>query len=234
MLKHAVLFCAMIVLSFGLASPASAARSHKNAPVPAQATVAQPEAAPATAGGHGAEAGHETGHGDASHGEGSGGLPQMDISRFPGQLFWLAITFLLTYVLMKHVALPSVEKTLETREKRISTDIGGSKAKNEAAKHLMAEYETRLTKARSDAQTATRTVTEESAKKANEALSVQTAKVNSDIKAADARILEQKNKAIATLDKEVVSVVGALVKSVAGISPSASDIEAALQKVRKA
>lgn len=228
MLKHVVLFCALIVLSLGLASfglvmPADAARAHKNAPVAAQPVVAEPHAvAPEE---HAAEAHHE---------EGSGGLPQMDISRFPGQLFWLAVTFLLTYVLMKHVALPGVEKTLDSREKRISADIGGSKAKNEAAKHLMAEYETRLTKARSDAQTATRTVTEESAKKANDALGVQTAKVNSDIKAADARILEQKNTAITALDKEVVSVVSALVKSVAGISPSASDIESALQKVRKA
>lgn len=228
MLKHVVLFCALIVLSFGLASfglvgPADAARAHKNAPVAEQPAIVESQAAAPEE--HAAEAHHE---------EGSGGLPQMDISRFPGQLFWLAITFLLTYVLMKHVALPSVESTLENREKRISADIGGSKAKNEAAKRLMAEYETRLTKARTDAQTATRSVTEESTKKANEALGVQNAKVNSDIKAADARILEQKIKAIAALDKEVVSVVSALVKSVAGISPSASDVESALQKVRKA
>lgn len=224
MLKHAVLFCALIVLSLGLALPASAARPHKNVPTPVQTTAAEP---PAIAEGeHAAEAAH--------HEEASGGLPQMDISRFPGQLFWLGITFLLTYLLMKHVALPGVEKTLENREQRISADIGGSKAKNEAAKHLMTEYETRLTKARSDAQSATRTVTEENAKKANEALAVQTAKVNNDIKAADTRILEEKNKAIAALDKEVVSVVNALVKSVADISPSTADVEAALKKVRKA
>ena len=224
MLKHAVFFCALIVLSFGLAAPADAARWHKNAPTAEQTTAAEPQAAAPEAE-HAAEAAHE---------EGSGGLPQMDISRFPGQLFWLAITFILTYLLMKHVALPGVEQTLENREKRISADVGGSKAKSEAAKHLMAEYEARLTKARSDAQNATRTVTEESAKKASEALGVETAKVNSDIKAADARILEQKIKAIAALDKEVVSVVNALVNSVAGISPSSSDIEAALKKVRKA
>ncbi|MBY0429106.1 MAG: hypothetical protein K2Q32_07795 [Alphaproteobacteria bacterium] len=223
MLKHSVFFCALIVLSFGLALPADAARLHKNAPAAVEATAAEPQAAVVEE--HAAQAAHE---------EGSGGLPQMDVSRFPSQLFWLAITFLLTYFLMKNVALPAVENTLENREKRISADIGGSKAKNEAAKHLMAEYEARLTKARSDAQTATRTVTDESSKKANEALGVQTAKVNSDIKAADARILEQKNKAIAALDKEVVSVVSTLVNSVAGITPSASDIEAALQKVRKA
>lgn len=220
MLKQAALFCALVMLSFGLVSPAQAAK-HKPAPAPVAVEAA---AAPAE-GEHAAEAGHE---------EASGGLPQMDVSRFPGQLFWLTITFILTYLLMKHVALPGVEKTLETREKRISADIGGSKAKNEAAKHLMTEYEARLSKARSDAQNATRLVTDESAKKAADALNVQTAKVNADIKAADSRILAEKTKAIAALDKEVVSVVAALVKSVAGISPSDSDIETALQKVRKA
>lgn len=220
MFKHVALFCALIVLSLGLAFPAHAAK-HKAA-TPAPAAVEKT----AVEGDHAAAAGHEE--------ESSGGMPQMDASKFPGQLFWLAITFVLTYLLMKHVALPGVEKTLETREKRISADIGGSKAKNEAAKHLMAEYEARLSKARSDAQNATRTVADESAKKAAEALNVQTAKVNADIKSADARILAEKTKAIAALDKEVVSVVGALVKSVAGISPSESDIETALQKVRKA
>ncbi len=225
MLKKAALFCAFIMLSLGLAvsvaAPAHAAK-HKNAPAPAAESMA-------------AQSEHGESHEEAgAHEDASGGLPQMDVSRFPGQLFWLTITFILTYLLMKHVALPGVEKTLETREKRISADIGGSKAKNEAAKHLMAEYEARLAKARSDAQNATRTVTDESAKKAAEALGVQTAKVNADIKSADARILAEKNKAISALDKEVVSVVGALVKSVAGISPSASDIEIALQKARKA
>lgn len=224
MLKHVVTFCALIVLSFALASPADAARAAKNVTVDAPTAVET----------HAAASQDDTHAPDASHDEASGGLPQMDISRFPGQLFWLSITFLLTYLLMKHVALPGVQKTLEDREKRISADVGGSKAKSEQAKHLMAEYETRLTKARSDAQTATRTVTEESAKKANEALAAQTANVNTNIKSADARILEQKNKAIAALDKEVVGVIAALVKNVADISPSASDIETALQKVRKA
>lgn len=223
MLKKAALFCALFVMSLVLAIVPAHAAKHKNAPTP-------PVAVETTA----AEGEHGAGHEAAAHEEGSGGLPQMDISRFPGQLFWLTITFILTYLLMKHVALPGVEKTLETREKRISADIGGSKAKNEAAKHLMVEYETRLAKARSDAQTATRTVTDESAKKAADALGSQTAKVNADIRSADARILAEKNKAIAALDKEVVSVVGALVQSVAGINPSTTDIENALQKVRKA
>ncbi len=222
MFKQLAPLCALVLLSlglaFGFAGPVHAAK-HKAAPV-VEAAV-EKTAAPEHAA-------------DAGHGEESGGMPQMDVSRFPGQLFWLAITFILTYLLMKHVALPGVEKTLETREKRISADIGGSKAKNEAAKHLMTEYEARLSKARSDAQNATRVVTDESAKKAAAALDEQTTKVNADIKAADARILTEKNKAIAALDKEVVSVVGALVKSVAGITPSPSEIETALQKVRNA
>ncbi len=224
MLKHAVLFCALMMLSSGLALPVSAANFHKNAPVAAP-VVAQPKAATVASESHAAETTHE---------EASGGLPQMDVSRFPGQLFWLTITFILTYGLMKHVALPGVEKTLAHREQRIAADIGGSKAKNEAAKHLMTEVETRIAKARSDAQGKNRAVVDESAKKATDALDVLTVRVTHDIKTADARIREQKNKAMASLDKEVISVVNALVKGVAGISPSTKDIEAALKKVRQA
>ncbi|NDE89570.1 MAG: hypothetical protein EB059_00305 [Alphaproteobacteria bacterium] len=222
MLKHILLLCAVVFFAIGGANLADA-KPHKVAPVVAPAVAAE-QAAPAAIAGEKPDETH--------HEEEATGLPQMDVSRFPGQIFWLVITFIMTYLLMKHVALPGVERTLEIREKRISADIGGSKAKNEAAKHLMAEYQARLAKARSDAQSATRAVTEENAQTAAAALQAQTAKVHADIQSADARILAEKNKAITALDKEVVSVVAALVKSVANIAPSSADIESALKKVR--
>lgn len=220
MLKRVSLFFVLMLLSLGFSMPVLAAPHH----------IVQPQSDEAS--GYGAP--DESKAQEPAHEEASGGLPQMDVSRFPGQLFWLAITFILTYVLMKHVALPGVEKTIQTREARISSDIGGSKAKNEAAKHLMVEYEARLAKARSDAQNQTRSVMEENTAKATHALASQTAKVTTDLKAADARILDEKNKAIVALDREVISVVSTLVHTVSGITPTASDVEIALKKVRGA
>jgi F-type H+-transporting ATPase subunit b len=203
-------------------APAAEAPAVASSPAHAQEGTAQEPNADA--------AGHES----TAHEEGSGGMPQADATRFPGQMFWLFITFIMTYLLMRHVALPGVEQTLSVREKRISADISGSKAKNESAKRLMAEYETRLIKARADAQSATKAVTDESGAKANNALNTQGQKVIAQIKEAEARILDQKNKAIGALDTEVVGVVSEIVKSVAGITPSAMDVAAAIKKVRSA
>ena len=50
------------------------------------------------------------------HGEEkSGGLPQMDVSTFPSQLFWLAVNFGLLFLLMWRVALPQVTATFHKR-----------------------------------------------------------------------------------------------------------------------
>lgn len=240
MLRHAIILCALVALLLGGGNPAEAAKLHRlngqqiNAPAPATVTqVATEPAVPAEKPAEKQEgaATAETSH-EAAAEEGSGGLPQLDFARFPGQLFWFALTFILTYLLMRNVALPGVEETLGNREKRISADIGGSKAKNEAAKHLMAEYETRLARARTDAMNATRSVTEENNAKAAEALKSQGDKINAQIRSAEARITEQKTAAITALDAEVASVVEALIKSVSNISPAKADIEAAIRKAR--
>lgn len=49
----------------------------------------------------------------------STGLPQMDMSTFPSQLFWLAASFLTLFLLMWRVALPSVAGTLARREETL-------------------------------------------------------------------------------------------------------------------
>ena len=59
----------------------------------------------------------------AAEGQGSTGLPQMDITTFPSQLFWLVITFAILYIFMWRVVIPKLSTTIEERKDKISNDI---------------------------------------------------------------------------------------------------------------
>ena len=65
-----------------------------------------------------------------AEGQKSAGLPQMDISTFPSQLFWLVVTFLILYVFMSKYVIPSLRTTIEERKDKIIGDINEAEAVN--------------------------------------------------------------------------------------------------------
>src|SRR4051794_40148643 len=95
-------------------------------------------------------------HGATTHGttEPAGGksaMPQLDPSTYAPQLFWLLITFVLLYVLMKWLALPRVGKAIEARRERLDGDLARAAALKEQAETVLAEYERSLAPARGQA-----------------------------------------------------------------------------------
>lgn len=85
----------------------------------------------------GADAAGEHAGGEAA----SGGMPQLDPTSYPGQIFWLVIAFVLLYWLLAKRALPRVADILETRQDRIAADLDRAQSLRQEAQEAMAQHE---------------------------------------------------------------------------------------------
>lgn len=99
------------------------------------------------AAGHGAEA-MGAGHAAEVH---AIGMPQLDFSTFPNQIFWLLVTLVVIYLILSRVAIPRIGDILSERQGKITGDIAA--AEDLKAKALAAEkaYNQALADARSEA-----------------------------------------------------------------------------------
>ena len=79
-------------------------------------------------------------------------MPQLDFSTFGNQIFWLAVTLVVIYLILSRVALPRIAAVLAERQGTITNDIAA--AEDLKAKAVEAEniYNKALADARAEAQ----------------------------------------------------------------------------------
>jgi F-type H+-transporting ATPase subunit b len=79
-------------------------------------------------------------------------FPPFQAEHFPSQLAWLAVSFVLLYVLMAKVALPRIGAIFAERSKRIGDDLKAAQGFKEQSDAAHAAYENALADARGRAQ----------------------------------------------------------------------------------
>ncbi|MEM1373152.1 MAG: F0F1 ATP synthase subunit B' [Pseudomonadota bacterium] len=82
----------------------------------------------------------------------SGGMPQLDFSNYPNQIFWLLVTLAVIYFILSRVALPRIGGVLAERAGTITNDLAAAEELKLRAEEAEAAYEKALNDARSKAQ----------------------------------------------------------------------------------
>lgn len=160
----------------------------------------------------------------------SGGFPPFESHTFAGQLFWLAISFGLLYLLMSKVALPRIGSILAEREGTIESALSAAAKAQAGAEEEAKALEAALGKAKANAQT----IAQDARAKSNAEIDAKRKAVETELagkmSAAEASINEMKTKAMANVEDIAKEAASALVEQLTGKAPTA----AALTKAFKA
>ncbi|SLN55756.1 F0F1 ATP synthase subunit B' [Pseudooctadecabacter jejudonensis] len=79
------------------------------------------------------------------------GMPQLDFSTFPNQIFWLLVTLVVIYLILSRVALPRIASVLAERQGTITNDIAAAEELKMRAQEAEAAYDKALIDARAEA-----------------------------------------------------------------------------------
>jgi F-type H+-transporting ATPase subunit b len=155
-------------------------------------------------------------------------MPQLDPAVFVPQLFWLTVTFLVLFVLMKTIAVPQVGRAIEARRQQLDGDLGRAGALKTEAETVLAGYEKTLSAARAEAQATLRAADERMAAQAAERTRQLAASLAEQIAAAELRIAAGKDEALAEIRGVAVDVGRAVVEKLTGSAPDAARMAAAV------
>ncbi|MFN3260467.1 MAG: F0F1 ATP synthase subunit B' [Pikeienuella sp.] len=88
----------------------------------------------------------------ATEGEAKGGMPQLNFDSWGSQIFWLVVSLVVLFLLMKNVILPRIAAGLEERSEKIEDDLDRAATFRRDAEAAEAAYEKALADARAKAQ----------------------------------------------------------------------------------
>lgn len=158
-------------------------------------------------------------------------MPQLDVSTFASQIFWLIICFGTLYYLLSRKALPRVAEILEARQDRIAADLDEAQRLRVEAEAALSEYRTAVAKAQAEAQAL---LSESQDRLQAETAAGQAeldARLADQIAAAEGQIAEARKAAMKELQTTAVTVAQAATEHLAGVKVTKKAAEAALRDV---
>lgn len=161
------------------------------------------------------------------------GMPQLDVATWPSQLFWLAITFIVLYIVISRVAIPRTGGVIEKRKSTIEGDLASAQKLKAETNKAAQDYETALAEARAKANA----IAQDNRNKLTAELDAEKAKLDSSLgaKIADAEktIAATKAKAMADVQSVAADIASSIVSELTGANLASAEVAEAVAKASK-
>ncbi|MSP82720.1 MAG: ATPase [Alphaproteobacteria bacterium] len=144
-------------------------------------------------------------------------MPQLDTATFMPQLVWLALTFIVLYVVLSRRLLPRIGEILEARKDKIAHDLGAAEAAKKQAEATLAAYEAGIAKARVEALGLHAAAQEAAAKASAQRREEAEATLAREGAAADAAIAAAKGRALGEIREAAAEIAQAALARIVGI-----------------
>jgi F-type H+-transporting ATPase subunit b len=157
-------------------------------------------------------------------------MPQLNVQDFAPQLFWLALTFILLYLIMSRIALPRVGQVLEERSNRIANDLASAAQLREDTQKAIADYEKALADARASAHQIARKAREEMNADIDRERSGVDRQISEKLADAEKHINTLKESALSHIEEIAVETAEAIVARLLGKSVKKTDLQGAVKE----
>jgi F-type H+-transporting ATPase subunit b len=157
-----------------------------------------------------------------------GVFPPFDATTFPSQLVWLAITFVVLYLLMSRVALPQIGGIIESRQRRMAGDVAEAGRLKEQSDAALAAYEKALADARANAQAIANATRDKQAAEADATRKRLEDELNAKLAEAEKTIAATKQAAMTNVRGIASDAAKAIVQQLIGTAPADAAVDKAV------
>ena len=162
--------------------------------------------------------------------EEAAGLPQLDITTWPNQLFWLVVTFTIGYIMIARIITPKISRVIDARQHAIADDLKSAKDASMQAAIFRSEYETALATARETATQTHAKVIAEAKAEAEAEEGALSAKLAKKIKTAETKLSKKRDEVLENLDMLASEVAVDAIKAVINVNVTKAETAKIVKK----
>ena len=144
------------------------------------------------------------------------GMPQLDFSTFPNQMFWLVVTLVIIYFLLSRIALPRIAAILADRQGTITNDLAAAEDLKAKAVEAEEAYNKALADARAQAAEIAAATRAEIQKDLDVAMQKADAEIAAKAAESEAAISEIRASAIGNIETVAKDTTSAIVTALGG------------------
>jgi F-type H+-transporting ATPase subunit b len=159
-------------------------------------------------------------------------MPQFDLATFPGQIFWLVVTFAVLFTLMSTIVLPTIGKTIDKREAKIQGDLDAAQKANDEARASETAQAKVMVEARGKAEAAIHKASDAAAAETSTQMHAVGTRLAADITAAERRIDAQQVEILSGLKTMAGELVTSILSKLGG-SADATQVARAVDDAAK-
>jgi F-type H+-transporting ATPase subunit b len=167
-----------------------------------------------------------TAHTEAGHEKGP--FPPFQKEYFASQLVWLALSFVVLYVLLSKMVLPRVNRIFEARRQHIEGDLAEAARAKSESEAAAAAYEKALAEARANAQAIAAKTHQELAAQSEARRKESEAGLAAKLADAEQKIEAMKFTAMKNVRGIAIEAASAIVQKLTGSAPAKQSLERAI------
>lgn len=151
------------------------------------------------------------------------GFPQLDISTYAGQVFWLFVAFVILYALMSKLALPRLGRVIDGRAKDREDNLSAAEKVSADAEKLRRTFEASLAEAQRSAQDLMREAERDITEMIAEGQAKFAENARKKMLSTEQTIQKAKNDAFASIADVSADLVTGMAEKIAGIDMTKAD-----------